>query len=356
MQGVSDVGSAQFGFEVRPRECIPSQMVRSGAVESYGYQLNMKTEPHMFHTNTAEEVHFLRSRVHVLEREKAEMAAENRRLKDLLVKEIPHLLSTMWQTLTSSAGQANHHHHSSPAMSGSGTGALHGYSALQYKDQSCSLPSSLSAAIKGVQHEMIMETGSFGHKMAGCHNGADGVMFEPTAEVDGALCTAAIAEDDQNLYLSSPCSTSDSASSCNEHRPLAQTGTPIRQVEVCPGSGIFCAENAWRAANMARSPTAMVRALLLGVFDKDTLLNSNLRGGRSRRPSYTDHLAPLDPDKLNAIYNATLARFPLARKGQIGTGINSKLSEMRFRSRRVKRDRSVWFGWERYDISPLTAL
>ncbi|XP_076841792.1 uncharacterized protein LOC143485946 isoform X2 [Brachyhypopomus gauderio] len=337
MQGVSDVGSAQFGLEVQPRECVPSQMVRSAA-DNYGYQLNMKTEPHMFHASSAEEVQFLRSRVQVLEREKAEMAAENRRLKDLLVKEIPHLLSTMWQTLTSNTGQASHHH-SASAMTEPGAGVVNGYAAMQYKDLSCSLPASAPAAVKGVQHEMIMDTGSFGHKMAACHDGADAAMFEAAAEVNGELCPPAMAEDEQNLYLSSPCSTSDSASSCNEHRPLALAGTPLRQVEVCPGSSVFCAENVWRAANMARSPTAMVRALLLGVFDKDTLLNSNLRGGRSRRPSYTDHLAPLDPDKLNAIYNATLARFPLARKGQIGTGINSKLSEMRFRSRRVKRDR-----------------
>lgn len=86
-------------------------------------------------THTSE-LYFLRSRVRELEREKAELSAENQRLKTMLVhgesrsslqsgtiqfaavgcfvfftlclcfSEIPGLLSTMWQTL----GQANSHH------------------------------------------------------------------------------------------------------------------------------------------------------------------------------------------------------------------------------------------------------
>ncbi|KAG9275102.1 hypothetical protein AMEX_G9578 [Astyanax mexicanus] len=331
MQGVSGVGAVQFGHEAPRSDCLAGQLARSDAVDSYGYHLNMKTEPHMYNISPTEELQFLRSRVQILEREKAEMAVENQRLKDLLVKEIPHLLSTMWQTITSNAGQASHHQ-PGPSLSDS-------YMPGQYKEQGCNLLPSVSAAIKSVQQELIAETGAYGHKLAGGHNGADGDLFESLEEVSESLCPIAIREDGPNMYLSSPCSSTDSTSSLSEHRPLLQNNTPIRQVEVYPGSGIFCAEHAWLAANMARSPTAMVRALLLGVFDMDTLLNSNLRGGRSRRPSYSDQHAPLDPEKLNAIYNATLARFPLARKGQIGTGINSKLSEIRFRSRKVKRDR-----------------
>lgn len=42
--------------------------------------------------------------------------------------------------------------------------------------------------------------------------------------------------------------------------------------------------------------------------------------------------------------DAILARFPLAKKGVIGSGINSKLSEIRFRSRRANRDpRFLWW-------------
>ncbi|KAL0964342.1 hypothetical protein UPYG_G00322530 [Umbra pygmaea] len=126
---------------------------------------------------------------------------------------------------------------------------------------------------------------------------------------------------------------------CSETHCVSVNGH-VNQVEVYPGSGVFCEMRSWHAANQTQSPTVMARTLLLGVFDMDTLLNSNLRGGRSRRPMFPNHRTALDPQKLNAIFNATLARFPLARKGQIGTGINSKLSELRFRSRRANRESS----------------
>ncbi|XP_022603892.1 uncharacterized protein LOC111223872 isoform X2 [Seriola dumerili] len=67
------------------------------------------------------ELHFLRSRVRELEREKAELSAENQRLKNMLVHEIPGLLSTMWQTL----GQVNSHHSVSTATGGSDSYALY---------------------------------------------------------------------------------------------------------------------------------------------------------------------------------------------------------------------------------------
>ncbi|XP_036429679.1 uncharacterized protein LOC118810202 isoform X1 [Colossoma macropomum] len=152
-----------------------------------GYQLNMKTEPHMFSINSSEELHFLRSRVQMLEREKAEMAAENQRLKDLLVKEIPHLLSTMWQTITSNAGQPSHHQ-PGPSLSESINAGVSSYMPAQYKEQDCSLLPSVSVDIKGVQQEMILETGAYGHKIAGSHNGADGGMFESMDDMNGNLC------------------------------------------------------------------------------------------------------------------------------------------------------------------------
>lgn len=139
-------------------------------------------------------------------------------------------------------------------------------------------------------------------------------------------------------------------------------------MEVYPGSGVVCDVRSWQAANQAQSPTAMARTLLMGVFDMNTLMNSNLRGGRSRRPAFQPQRNALDPHKINAIFSrsnlllsptsycllllltftllhlflcssdAILARFPLAKKGVIGSGINSKLSEIRFRSRKANRD------------------
>ena len=74
-------------------------------------------------------------------------------------------------------------------------------------------------------------------------------------------------------------------------------------VEVFAGSGVLCDFRCWQAANQAQSPTAMARTLLLGVFDMNTLMNSNLRGGRSRRPAFHPQRSALDPHKINAIFS-----------------------------------------------------
>ncbi|XP_056118286.1 E3 SUMO-protein ligase ZBED1-like [Rhinichthys klamathensis goyatoka] len=42
------------------------------------------------------------------------------------------------------------------------------------------------------------------------------------------------------------------------------------QIEVIKGSGVFCQAEAWKAARLATSATAMVRDLLLGTFDLET--------------------------------------------------------------------------------------
>lgn len=77
----------------------------------------------------------------------------------------------------------------------------------------------------------------------------------------------------------------------------------VSQVEVYPGSGVLCEVHSWQAANQAQSPTAMARTLLMGVFDMNTLMNSNLRGGRSRRPAFQPQRSALDPHKINAIFS-----------------------------------------------------
>lgn len=77
----------------------------------------------------------------------------------------------------------------------------------------------------------------------------------------------------------------------------------VSQVEVYPGSGVLCDIRSWQAANQTQSPTAMARTLLMGVFDMTTLMNSNLRGGRSRRPAFQPQRSALDPHKINAIFS-----------------------------------------------------
>ncbi|KAJ8014261.1 hypothetical protein DPEC_G00038430 [Dallia pectoralis] len=291
----------------------------------------MKMEMDVYNPSYAAELQFLKSRIRELEKEKAEIAADNLRLQNMLVKEIPGLLSTMWQTL----GQANQHPHpaASPQAVSSATGRGESY---MYAHHSVSGHS--GRGFSPPLHHQPMS-----NRSAMTLDDMNGSVSNFGPEVD--IGEHGVEED---LDLSNITKDSDSHSSlcgmatnlprtCSETHCVSVTGH-VNQVEVYPGSGVFCEMRSWHAANQTQSPTVMARTLLLGVFDMDTLLNSNLRGGRSRRPTFPNHRTALDPQKLNAIYNATLARFPLARKGQIGTGINSKLSELRFRSRRAIRE------------------
>ncbi|XP_068184244.1 uncharacterized protein [Antennarius striatus] len=262
------------------------------------------------------ELHFLRSQVVELQREKAELAAENQRLKNMLVQEIPGLLSTMWQTL----GQPNSHpsvsttssvpysHHQNPTNPGAEF-RHHGYCQPLQEDLS---------------GDMLDSWGPLGSEDEELSGGADLGLGSHMGE-EAPLCSQTDMEELRRSCSESQCT----AGHVNGH---------MTQVEVYPGSGVLCEVRSWQAANQAQSPTAMARTLLMGVFDMNTLMNSNLRGGRSRRPAFQPQRSALDPHKINAIFNAILARFPLAKKGVIGSGINSKLSEIRFRSRKVNRD------------------
>jgi len=46
----------------------------------------------------------------------------------------------------------------------------------------------------------------------------------------------------------------------------------------------------------------MARSLVVGLFDVETLLNSNLKGGSSKRPGDGVRLRKLDEAKVEAIY------------------------------------------------------
>ncbi|XP_035985355.1 neurofilament medium polypeptide-like isoform X2 [Fundulus heteroclitus] len=72
------------------------------------------------------------------------------------------------------------------------------------------------------------------------------------------------------------------------------------QIEVIKGSGVFCQAEAWKAARLATSATAMVRNLLMGTFVLETLLKSNLNGGKPTRGD-GEQLVALDQIKKAAI-------------------------------------------------------
>ncbi|XP_028676363.1 uncharacterized protein LOC114665880 isoform X2 [Erpetoichthys calabaricus] len=219
-------------------------------------------EPEFPLLSSEEEIHILHARVQQLEKEKADLEKENRHLKDMLVSEIPSLLSTMRQTISGEEKE---------------TPPLDVFS----NDEDDSFSSAYTTP---------------------------------------------------SLQAQSPVQASEEA---NLYNPAHATN----YVEVYKGSNVFCDGMVWKAATQANSPTAMARTFLLGVFDMATLLRSNLRGGKSKRANYADQKEGLDPAKLDAIYNATLEKFPNAKRGQIGVGINSKLSEIRFRYRRNKQDK-----------------
>ncbi|KAL0974044.1 hypothetical protein UPYG_G00214670 [Umbra pygmaea] len=104
------------------------------------------------------------------------------------------------------------------------------------------------------------------------------------------------------------------------------------KVEIHPGSGVMVEKLAWAYALNANSATVFVRHLLTAVFPVEILLVSNLcgnkRGGGEAR-------VPLDKNKLDAIYSATLERWPGTQLSIIGSTINAKITELRSKSKNV---------------------
>ncbi|XP_056605045.1 uncharacterized protein LOC130421268 [Triplophysa dalaica] len=118
----------------------------------------------------------------------------------------------------------------------------------------------------------------------------------------------------------------------NEQSSQKQMALPSslpENLEIHPGSGVYVPRNVLWSASHANSPTTMARMLLLGVFDIEVLLKSNLRGGKSRNANSEETKEALDRDKINAIMNAVIQKFPGTTRGQIGTAINQKVTELR---------------------------
>ncbi|KAJ4947110.1 hypothetical protein JOQ06_009151 [Pogonophryne albipinna] len=80
-----------------------------------------------------------------------------------------------------------------------------------------------------------------------------------------------------------------------EERPISK-----KKIEIVKGSGVFCKRDAWKASIHTTSGTAMVPTLLLGTFPLETLLQSNLNGGKPKRGD-GEQLEALDPGKKAAI-------------------------------------------------------
>ncbi|KAG5273758.1 hypothetical protein AALO_G00155160 [Alosa alosa] len=129
--------------------------------------------------------------------------------------------------------------------------------------------------------------------------------------------------------VKSPSSRLSTATSASPPIP-SPTVSQSSKVEIHPGTGVMIDKIAWAYALNSNSATVFVRHLLTAVFPLEILLVSNLRGTKR---SGGDTRLPLDKNKLDAIYSATLERFPGTPLSSIGTTINAKITELRSKSK-----------------------
>lgn len=106
------------------------------------------------------------------------------------------------------------------------------------------------------------------------------------------------------------------------------------EVEIYPGSRVFIEAEAWGQLNELDQPTAFARRLLPHVFSMETLLNSNLRGGKSTRDTAAEPKKALDQSRVDAIYKAVITKFPEISYCDIGQAINGRLSSIRYREQK----------------------
>lgn len=77
----------------------------------------------------------------------------------------------------------------------------------------------------------------------------------------------------------------------------------------------MCDRMQWVKAKHAATASQFVRALLVGVFDAETLLVSNLKGGSNKRDTTASSKKALDSDYLSAIYGMIQPSLPVVRAG-----------------------------------------
>ncbi|XP_023809697.1 uncharacterized protein LOC111947331 [Oryzias latipes] len=129
----------------------------------------------------------------------------------------------------------------------------------------------------------------------------------------------------------SPPGATESSSVSDTVTP-SQKDSQSSKVEIYPGTGVLVEKLAWTYALNSHSATGFVRHLVTAVFPPEILLVSNLRGGKR---GGGDARLPLDKHKLDAIYSATLERWPGTQIASIGTTINCKITELRAKSKNV---------------------
>ncbi|RXM32709.1 hypothetical protein EOD39_6016 [Acipenser ruthenus] len=124
-----------------------------------------------------------------------------------------------------------------------------------------------------------------------------------------------------NCLCGSPRYAASSAGSTVSISSIPQSqgnGRQLDKVEIHPGSGVYIDQLAWTITNKATSYTSFVRNAMLSVFDIETLVKSNLRGGSGKRQKHGERREALDPNKVNAIYGSEIiTRFVLTSIGKV---------------------------------------
>ncbi|KAF4114054.1 hypothetical protein G5714_004277 [Onychostoma macrolepis] len=102
---------------------------------------------------------------------------------------------------------------------------------------------------------------------------------------------------------------------------LPSPSNPVQIEEIVPGSGVYVSRSVWRSACQASSGTSMARILLLGVFDIETLVKSNLRAV-PRQPSTASEASEIRPDNAppHACLRRLVNRYPRDATNRAGEG------------------------------------
>ena len=82
------------------------------------------------------------------------------------------------------------------------------------------------------------------------------------------------------------------------------------QIEVFAECGVFCDRRPLAAAKHSKTASSCARSLLIGIFDKETLLKSSLRGGKSRTLQDDNQKCSLNKAKVsNVIFGQFILRI-----------------------------------------------
>ncbi|CAD6216085.1 GSCOCG00011281001-RA-CDS [Cotesia congregata] len=111
--------------------------------------------------------------------------------------------------------------------------------------------------------------------------------------------------------------------------------TDYRQEIGTKGSGVFITLEQWNAVKKKATYTSMALGLSVAVFDSNTLIKSNYKGGKSKIKSEENvQYTALDSKKIDAIKETVRRKFKNTfDEAKFVTVINNKLAGMRRKAR-----------------------